>query len=62
MAYLKSDVRSITYGVPQDPVLGPILFLFDINDLNQAIVHPKVHHFPDDTNVLYASHFFKKNK
>ena len=41
-------------------MLGPILFLLDINDLNQAIVHRKVHHFPDDTNLLYASHFLKK--
>ena len=33
-----------------------MLFLVDINDLNQAIVYPKVDDFPDDTNLLYASH------
>ena len=43
-------------------MLEPILFLLYINDLNQAIVHSKIHHFADDTNFLYASHFFKKNK
>ena len=59
-AYLKSDLRSINYGVPQGLVLGPILFLLYINDLSQAIVHYKVHHFADDTNVLYASHSLKK--
>ena len=40
--------------------MGPILFLLYINDLNQAILHSKVHHFADDTNFLYASHSLKK--
>ena len=48
ISYLKSDLRSINYGVPKGSVLGPILFLLYINDLNQAIVHSKVHHFADD--------------
>ena len=44
-------------------MLGPILFLLCINDLNQTIVHSKVHHFTDDTNFLYPSYsFFKKRK
>ena len=60
IAHLKSDLCSINYGVPQDSVLGPILFLFYINDLNQATVHSKVHHCADDTNFLYASHSLKK--
>ena len=59
-AYLKLALRSINYGVPQGSVLGPILFLLYINDLNQAIVHSKVHHFADDTNFLYASHSLRK--
>ena len=40
--------------------MRPILFLLYINDLNQAILHSKVHHFADDTNFLYASHSLKK--
>ena len=55
IAHLKSDLRSINYGVPQGSVLGPVLFLLYVNDLNQAIVHSKIHHFADDTNFLYAS-------
>ena len=55
--HLKSDLCSINYGVPQGSVLGPILFLLYINDLNQAIVHSKVHHFADETNFLYANQF-----
>ena len=41
-------------------MLGPILFLLYINDLNQAVVHSKVHHFADEANFLYASHSLKK--
>ena len=62
IAHLKSDLCSINYGVPQGLVLGPILFLLYINDLNQAILHSKIHHSADGTNFLYASYSSKKTK
>ena len=39
-------------GVPQGSVLGPLPFIFSINNRNKAIIHGYVHHFADDTNLL----------
>ena len=55
-----SGLTSINCGVPQGSVLGPLLFLLYINDLNQAIKFCKVHHFADDTNLLCLSNSVKK--
>ena len=55
-----SSQLEITYGVPQDSVLGPLLFLIYINDLNEAIEHLIIHHFADDTNILYSNKSLKK--
>ena len=46
-----SGLPTINCGVSQGSVLGLLLFLLYINDLNQAIKFCKVHHFVDDTNL-----------
>ena len=48
-----SGLTKISCGVPQGSVLGTLLVLLYINNLNQAIKYYKVHHFADDTNLLY---------
>ena len=46
--------------MPQRSVLGLLLFLIYINDLNEAISHYIIHHFADDTNILFLHISLKK--
>ena len=46
-----SDYSSIESGVPQGPVLGPLLFLIYINDLEKNI-KSNVKFFADDTMLF----------
>ena len=50
-----TDMETITCGVPQGSILGPLLFLIFINDLSQAtsILDPIM--FADDTNLFYSN-------
>ena len=52
---LFSDWASVTSGVPQGTVLGPLLFLLYVNDLDCVIKHSTIRLFADDV-LLYAHH------
>ena len=54
-----SSPEKVLYGVPQGSVLGPLLSIIFINDLNVSIKSSKVHHFADDTNLLLINKSLK---
>ena len=55
-----SEKIEVTYGVPQDSILGTLLFLVYINDLHDVVTHSLIHHFAEDTNILYCNKSLKK--
>ena len=48
-----SDKTEVTHRKAQGLVLGPLLFLIYIKDLNEVISHSIIHHFADDSDILF---------
>lgn len=71
-SYLTNRIRQIvvndiisgktkdTYGVPQESTIAHLLFLIYINNPNEAVSHSIIHHFDDDTNILFSNKSLKK--
>ena len=50
-----SDEHSVSLGVPEGSVLGPLLFLIYIDDLVQALKHCSITMYADDTTLYVHS-------
>ena len=55
---IKSDLRTVSCGVPQGSVLGPLFFLLYINDLHNGIGCNAARLYADDTALITSNHNF----
>jgi retron-type reverse transcriptase len=57
---IKSDEMMTSSGVPQGSILGPLLFLLYINDIQNCSKIISIILFADDTNIFYSHTSLKK--
>ena len=56
----ESDIDSITHGVPQGSILGPLLFIIIMNDFSKASELLFAILFADDTNIFLKGMSYNK--
>ena len=52
---VNSKYESVSCGVPQGSILGPLFFIIYVNDMHTAVKSSIIHHFADDTNLILSS-------
>ena len=50
-----SSNRNIDCGIPHGSILGPKLFIININDICNILRIPMFTLFADDTNIFYSN-------
>ena len=55
-----SDWLQVNTGIPQGSVLGPLLFLVYINDIQHAVCNSDVFLFADDTNISCQTSIYEE--
>ena len=55
----RSDIKTITHGVPQGSILGPLLFIQNVNDFSRASSLSFSILFADDTSVFIEGECYK---
>jgi len=60
LADAKSDILDITCGVPQGSILGPLLSLIYVNDIQNCASEAKLKLFANDTNLFVFGKSFSE--
>ena len=55
---IKSIIRNITHGVPQGSILGPLLYILNVNDFAKSSDLLFSILFADDTSVFIEGHSY----